>query len=159
MLEINIGKQKLEANNIVGIYGDTGTGKSCLMAQITYRLSMDFLGLKPLLLDGVMLSALTEDTKNTYIQAITDLANEYPVILFIDGLELLKESDISFYETLTDKANKGEWKLIYTSQEAAEDFYWDNSILLYTTKNDDRYHAEIVLPAGYGVEDVTVPSF
>ncbi|RKD32041.1 hypothetical protein [Lacrimispora algidixylanolytica] len=159
MLEISIGKQKLEANNIVGIHGDTGTGKSCLMAQISYCLTMDFLGMRPLLLDGVMMNSLTDDTKNSYIQAITALANEHPVILLVDSLELLKESDMSFYETLVDKSNKGEWNLIYTSQEPAEDFNWDNSILLHTTKNAGRYQDEIVLPTGYGAEDVTVPSF
>lgn len=159
MLEINIGKQKLEAKNIVGIHGDTGTGKSCLMAQIAYRSSMDFLGRRPLLLDGVMMNSLTDETKKGYVQAITALANEYPVILLIDSLELLKESDMDFYETLTDKANKGDWKLIYTTQEPAEELHWDNSILLHTTKNAGRYFAEIVLPAGYGEEDVTVPSF
>lgn len=159
MLKISIGKQKLEANNIVGIHGDTGTGKSCLMAQISYRLTMDFLEMKPLLLDGVMMNSLSDETKNSYIKVIIALANEFPVILLVDSLELLKESDMSFYENLVDKSNKGEWNLIYTSQEPAEDFNWDSSVLLHTTKNAGRYQAEIVLPAGYGVEDVTVPSF
>jgi hypothetical protein len=156
MLKISIGKQKLEANNIVGIHGDPGTGKSCLMVQIQHRLSL--VGIVPVLLDGEMMNFLTDETKKGYIQAITALANDRQVILLIDSLELLKESDMSFYETLVGKANKGEWNVIYTSQEPAEDFNWDNSILLHTTYNSG-FVVEIILPAGYGEVDVTVPSF
>jgi chromosomal replication initiation ATPase DnaA len=156
MLKINIGKHKLEANNIVGIHGNPGTGKSCLMVQIQHRLSLA--GIVPVLLDGELMNFLTDETKKGYIQAITALANQCHIILLIDSLELLKNSDMSFYNTLVDKANKGEWNIIYTSQEPAEDFNWNNSILLHTTYNSG-FVVEVILPAGYGVVDVTVSSF
>lgn len=158
MLEICIGKQELKANNIVGIYGDTGTGKSYLMAQITYRLSMKDFCIRFLLLDGVMMQSLTRETKDKYIQAITSLADEYPAILIVDSLELLKDSTSEFYKTIKHRVNAGKWKIIYTSQEINDDFNYDNNILIRTT-NVDGYKAEIVLPVGSGTENIKVASF
>ena len=157
MLNISVGKQNLEANNIVGICGDTGTGKSFLLSQIAYGLSLSTY-MRFLLVDGVIMTSIKGETKGKYIQAMAVLADEYPVILLIDSLELLKECDQKFYETVRDNANAGKWNLIYTSQERAMDFNWNNNILLHTMKDAGIYKTEIIFPTEHMVENVTVSS-
>lgn len=159
MLKINIGKQELEANNVVGIYGETGTGKSYLMAQIAYRMSMNDFCMSVLPLDYVMMQSITEEIKDKYTQAITSLADKYPVILLVDSMELLQDSDPQFYEILKIRVNAGKWNVIYTSQEKNKDLNFDNNVLIHTKKTGGIFQAEIKVPKRIETEKINVASF
>lgn len=160
VLTVTIGKKCLEAENIIGIWGDIESGKSYVLSKTVFQLlSGGQKERKCLHLDERMAAYFGKGMKE-YLKNITSLADEkFSPVLVIDNLETIKEKYAEFYNILKERINNGVWDLIYASNEMITDFKVDKNIILYTFREQNLYLVNIVSPPVNGIEDLTVTGF
>lgn len=160
MLNTKIGKNVLEADHVIGIWGAAGSGKSFLLSKIEFQLSAQ-MGLEKrcMYVDEKMAEYFEEDI-NLYLKTFTVLADEQETpVLVIDNLEVIKENSKEFYEVLKERVNTGAWSLAYASRGMITDFDIEKNVILHTFRDRDTFLVNVINPSVNGMENITMPSY
>lgn len=157
MLNIKIGKNELEAENIIAIWGAEKSGKSFLLSKTAFQLTTQMGQQKRCMYVDEKMAEYFEEDMGFYLRTFTVLADEQESpVLVIDNLETLKESCQEFYTILKDRVHKRAWNLVYASSAMITDFNVDKNIILHTFRERNMFMADIINPAVNRMEDITV---
>lgn len=160
MLGIVVGREKLEAENVIGIWGAAGSGKSFLLSKTAFQLSTQMGSQKRCMYVDEKMAEYFEEDINFYLKTFTVLADEQEnPVLVIDNLEVIRENSEEFYEVLKQRVNTGAWSLVYASGEMITDFTIENNVILHTFRDRNTFLVDVINPAVNGMENITVPSY
>lgn len=157
MLNIKIGKNVLEAENIIAIWGAEKSGKSFLLSKTAFQICTKMGKEKRCMYVDERMAEYFEEDINFYLRTFTVLADEQESpVLVIDNLETLKERCEEFYEILKKRVHTRTWNLIYASNVMITDFNVEKNVVLHTFRESDIFMVDIINPAVNRMEDVTV---
>lgn len=160
MLAITVGREMLEAENVIGIWGAAGSGKSFLLSKTAFQLSTQMGPEKRCMYVDEKMAEYFEEDINLYLKTFTVLADEQEApVLVIDNLEVIRQNSEEFYEVLKERVNTGAWSLVYASRDMITDFDIEKNVVLYTFRDRDTFLVNVINPAVNGMEDITVPSY
>lgn len=160
MLNTKIGKNVLEADHVIGIWGAAGSGKSFLLSKIEFQLSTQMGPEKRCMYVDEKMAEYFEEDINLYLKTFTVLADEQEnPVLVIDNLEVIKENSKEFYEVLKERVNTGAWSLVYASRGMITDFDIEKNVILHTFRDRDTFLVNVINPSVNGMENITMPSY